>query len=372
MGASERPNFKISQFRLPCYIPSMIMKRPFSILCASLLLSLTGWAVDTLVLEAKEGPGKGKRVVLISGDEEYRSEEALPMLGKILSQHHGFHCTVVFALDEAGKYIDSNNQQGLRGLAALDGADLMIIATRFRQPSAEEAVHVTNFLNAGKPVIGLRTATHAFNGKGDFGGLKYNEFGRKILGEQWVSHHGGHKREGALGVIEQDQAEHAILNSVKEVFGPSDVYGVIHLTDKDTILMRGAVTETLDPKSKPVAGKKNDPMQPLAWLHPYTAPNGTTKGVSFCTTMGASVDLLNEDLRRMVVNAAFHLTKLDVPEKANVDYVDPFYPSFYGFIREKGYWEGHDLQPEDFGLGKTPVLPDPKGSPDWPFRPVKK
>ncbi len=131
MGALERPNFKISQFRLPCYIPSMIMKRRFSILCASLLLSLTGWAVDTLVLEAKEGPGKGKRVVLISGDEEYRSEEALPMLGKILSQHHGFHCTVVFALDEAGKYIDSNNQQGLRGLAALDGADLMIIATRF-------------------------------------------------------------------------------------------------------------------------------------------------------------------------------------------------------------------------------------------------
>ena len=125
MGALERPNFKISQFRLPCYIPSMIMKRRFSILCASLLLSLTGWAVDTLVLEAKEGPGKGKRVVLISGDEEYRSEEALPMLGKILSQHHGFHCTVVFALDEAGKYIDSNNQQGLRGLAALDGADLM-------------------------------------------------------------------------------------------------------------------------------------------------------------------------------------------------------------------------------------------------------
>ena len=77
-----------------------------------------------------------------------------------------------------------------------------------------------------------------------------------------------------------------ILSSrgVTDVFGPSDVYGVRRLTAKDTILLRGAVTETLEPKSSFV-NEKNDPMQPLAWLHPYTASNGK-KGTTFCTTMG--------------------------------------------------------------------------------------
>lgn len=326
----------------------------------------------TLTFEGKEGPGKGKKIVLVSGDEEYRSEEGLPMLGKILSQRHGFDCTVVFSWSADGTYIDPNNQAGLAGLAALDEADLMIIATRFRQPNDEEAAHVTTFLNAGKPVIGLRTATHAFNGNGSFGDIKFGEFGRKVLGEQWVNHHGGHKREGARGVIEEANANHAILNGVKDVFGPSDVYGVIHLTDADTILLRGAVTETLDPASKPVEGKKNDPMQPLAWLHEYDSPDGKAKGKSFCTTMGASVDLVSEDLRRLVVNAAFHLTGLDVPEKADVEYVDPYFPSFYGFINDKEYWKEANKVPADFGLGKTPAMPDPKGSPEWNFRPMKK
>lgn len=346
-----------------------------------LLTAMLASAAETLVLPGKDGPGKGKKIVLVSGDEEYRSEEAMPMLAKILSQKHGFDCEVIFAWEPDGKYIDPNNQQGLRGLSALKDADLMIIATRFRRPSDEEAAHITEFMNAGKPVIGLRTATHAFNGPQKFGGkIGFGEWGRKILGEQWVSHHGGHKREGARGVIEEENADHPILNSVEDVFGPSDVYGVKHLTDADTILLRGAVTETLDPESKPVEGGKNDPMQALAWLHPYEAPNGT-KGTSFCTTMGASVDLVSEDLRRLVVNAAYHLTGLEVPEKADVDYVDPFYPSFYGFIRDPkpkdgeepkpGWFETLDMQPEDYGLGKSPSAPDPNGSPDWPFRPVK-
>ena len=323
----------------------------------------------TLVLKGKDGPGKGKHIVLVSGDEEYRTEESMPMLGKILSQKHGFDCTVLFAWDESGSYVDPNNQQGVVGWSALDSADLMLIGTRFRRPSDEDAKHVTDFLNKGKPIIGIRTATHAFNGKQKFGGtLGFGEFGRKILGEQWVSHHGGHKREGARGHIEEENKDHPILNSVKDVFGPSDVYGVIHLTDANTILMRGSVTETLDPDSKDVEGKKNDPMQPLAWLHPYTAPDGETKGESFCTTMGASVDLVSEDLRRLIVNAAYHLTGLEVPEKADVDYVDPFYPSFYGFIRDKQYWIDADMQAEDYGLGKTPNVPDVKGSPKWDFR----
>ncbi|WP_417747493.1 PVC-type heme-binding CxxCH protein [Rosistilla oblonga] len=323
----------------------------------------------TLVFDAV-GKQVGE-IVLVAGDEEYRSEESMPMLGKILSQKHGFKSTVVFSLSDDGSYIDPNNSTGLTGLAALDTADLMIIGTRFRAPRPEEAAHLTEFMNAGKPVIGIRTATHAFNGKGSFGDkISFAEWGRKILGEQWVSHHGKHKSEGARGVIEKSSADHPILNSVEEIFAPSDVYGVIHLTDADQILMRGAVTESLDPKSPNVEGEKNDPMQPFAWLHTYEAPNGT-EGKSFCTTAGAAVDLVDEDLRRMLVNAAYFLTGNEVPKQADVAYVDPFYPSFFGFIREKDYWKNADLQPSDFGLGKSPAMPDPKGSPAWDFRPTK-
>lgn len=315
---------------------------------------------DSLVFEGKAGPGKGKSIVLISGDEEYRSEEAMPMLGKILSQHHGFKCTVLFSLDPEAGYIDPNNQSNLPGMEALDDADLMIVFTRFRTPSDEQMKSFDKFLAAGKPIIGLRTSTHGFRGKWGF-------FGRQILGEQWVAHHGGHKREGCRGVIEEKHAQHPVLNGVKDVFAPSDVYTVKNLTDQETILLRGAVTETLDPKSKPVEGQKNDPMMPLAWLKDYTSPTGA-KGKSFCTTMGASVDLLSDDARRIIVNASFHLTGLEVPESANVAFVDPFYPSFFGFIQDKKFWPNRNLKPSDFRLGKSPVAVDPAGTPDWPFR----
>ena len=70
---------------------------------------------------------------------------------------------------------------------------------------------------------------------------------------------------------------------MKDVFAASDVYTVKNLTGNETILMRGAVTETLDPASKPVAGAKNELLQALAWIREYTAPNGSTKGQAFPT-----------------------------------------------------------------------------------------
>lgn len=327
---------------------------------------------STLKLDGKAGPGNGRNIVLVSGDEEYRSEESMPMLAKILSEKHGFDCRVLFSWSADGTHIDPNNQKGVKGWEHLDDADLMIIGTRFRRPTAEDSRHITNFLNAGKPVIGFRTATHAFNGAGTFGdGISYGAFGPLILGEGWVNHHGLHKKEGARGFIEEKNADHPILNSVADIFAPSDVYGIRKVTEDrgDVILMRGAVTKTLAPDSKLVAAK-NDPMQAFAWLHPYTASNGT-RGTSFCTTAGASVDFVSEDLRRLIINAAYYLTGLDVPEKADVAYVDPFYPAFYGFISDKAFWPGQNMQPADYGIGKSPSAPDPKGTPQWDFRPRK-
>src|SRR5262245_29210793 len=72
-----------------------------------------------IVLEGREGPGKGKHVVLISGDEEYRSEETLPQLAKILATHHGFKCTVLFAIDPKDGTVNPDVRNNIPGLEAL-------------------------------------------------------------------------------------------------------------------------------------------------------------------------------------------------------------------------------------------------------------
>ena len=328
--------------------------------------SLASVASAQLHFEGKDGVGKGQKIVFLSGDEEYRSEETNPMLAKILSQRFGYDCTVLFSMDSSGQYVDPNNQKSLVGLSELDDADLMIIGTRFRRLDDESYAEIAEFLDAGKPVIGFRTATHAFRGDGQTGDFQWKNFGVNILGEGWVNHHGKHKDEGTRGVINEANAQHVVLNGVKDIFGPSDVYGVRKVNkDNATILLNGEVTKTLQFDSPAVNGKKNEPMMPLAWLREYTAPNGTSTGTAFCTTMGASIDFESEDLRRLVVNAAIHLTGQEVPEKADVSYVDPFEATFYGSIRDKGFYKKRNLKVEDFKLGSSPATGIPeKNIPD--------
>ena len=194
----------------------------------------------------------------------------------------------------------------------MDSADLMVIGTRFRDPSPEDAKHVTKFLNEGKPVIGIRTSTHAFKWLNDrsFGGsITFKDFGPKVMGEGWVSHHGKHKVEGARGVIESANADHPILRGVSDVFGPSDVYGINALTAKGHHLTPGAGNREPGPQIQACSVTKIIRCSPLPGSIPMSSPNGS-KGTTFCTTMGASVDLVSEDLRRL--NCECHLP----PERA--------------------------------------------------------
>jgi mono/diheme cytochrome c family protein/glucose/arabinose dehydrogenase len=312
-------------------------------------------AQDYLEIAANPvGAGKGKTIVLVAGDEEYRTEESMPMLAKILAKTHGFNCVVLFSTDEKEGYIDPNNQKHIRGTELLDNAQLMIIGTRFRQLPEAQLAPFARFLDAGKPVIGFRTATHAFSGSAKTGDFKWADFGLKILGEKWVNHHGAHKKEGTRSVVEAANSKNELLRGVGEIFATTDVYGIKNLNQSAaTILLRGQVTESLDPKSKAVAGAKNQPMMPLAWLHEYTAPNGVTKGRSFCTTLGASVDFSDEDLRRLIVNAAHHLLGSEVPAKANVDVIDAFKPTMYSALKSD-YYKQIKLKPSDFATGKSP------------------
>src|SRR5215469_5242556 len=136
--------------------------RALLLAAAGLLPSALHAADPWVVYEGGDGPGKGKHIVLVSGDEEYRSEEALPQLAKILARRHGFKCTVLFAIDPKDGTINPN-VSNIPGLEALKTADLMVIFTRFRDLPDEQMKHIVDYVESGRPVVGMRTATHAFD-----------------------------------------------------------------------------------------------------------------------------------------------------------------------------------------------------------------
>ncbi len=289
-------------------------------------------------------PGVGKTIVLISGDEEYRSEEALPMLGKMLAHRHGFTCHVLFAIDAETGEIDPNQQANIPGMELLETADLAIIALRFRNLPDEQMKCFDDFLMAGKPLIALRTSTHAFNYPADspspYARYGYNSqqwpggFGRQVLGETWVSHHGAHGSESTRGIVNPDHAGHVLLGGVRDVWGPTDVYGIRQLPDDATVLLWGQVLGGMQPDSPPVEGPKNDPMMPLAWIRPYQTASGKTAEV-FCTTMGAATDFESAGLRRLIVNAVLLMSGLEsaIADVSSVDPVGDYRPSPFGFDR---------------------------------------
>jgi len=305
--------------------------------------------------QAADLPGQGKRIVLISGDEEYRSEEALPLLAQILSEQHGFDCKVLFAINPETNTIDPNYSSNIPGLEHLDQADFMIMFLRFRALPDEQMQYIERFVMAGKPFLAIRTSTHPFNFGGDtktaYATWSWNNgqwpggFGQQIIGETWVSHHGVHNGQATRGVINPQHANSPLLNSVADVFGPTDVYGVVHLPESAHVLMYGQVLSGMKPDDSPLPGEKNEPMMPLVWTKNYQMPGGK-EGKVIGSTIGAAVDLLSEDLRRLFVNSVYWGIGLSVPNKANVTIPDDYQPSYFGF-KPKDFFTKQNLTPKD-------------------------
>lgn len=313
-------------------------------------------AQDYVVFEGKEGPGKGKHIVLVSGDEEYRSEECLPMMAKILAQRHGFKCTVLFGLNPTNGIIDPTIVTNIGGMEVLPTADMMVLFTRFRELPDNQMKYFVDFVNSGKPILGLRTATHAFaysrNPKSPYAQYSYNSrtwpggFGQQVLGETWVNHHGYHGKESTRGVIHESAKSHPILKSVSDIWGPTDVYTVTHLPKDAEVLVWGQVLEGMKASDKPLDGPKNNPMMPMVWLRNYTGESGKTSKI-ISSTFGSSPDFQCEDFRRLVANACYWALGLEaqIPARADVSYVGEYKPTWFGFAKhEKG------LKPGDHAL----------------------
>jgi hypothetical protein len=338
-------------------------------LVATLALTLVSTAPQQsdpyrVVYEGIAGPGVGKHIVLIAGDHEYRSEEILPAMARVLAQRLGFKCSVFFTLDDEG-FIEPGSSN-IAGLEALATADLMIVGLRFQDFPADQMQHIVDYLDRGGPVIGIRTSTHAFQiADGPF--VKYTSvyegeeyeggFGRQVLGETWVGHYGRNHEQSSRVVPVEQQAAHAIFRGVRDMHAVSGGYRADPMPDS-VILARGQVLDGMTADAPPDPDKE---LLPVAWTRTYAAADGTPARV-FTTTHGASEDLLNPGFRRMLINAALWAVGSEDAITADLDVslVGPYHPVTFGF---DAYRRG--VRPADLAGWDTPIM-----SPDKPTRDV--
>ncbi|MEM9366214.1 MAG: ThuA domain-containing protein [Planctomycetota bacterium] len=301
-----------------------------------------------------EGPGKGKHIVLIAAEQEYRSEQAMPMLAKVLATHHGFDCTVLFSVNENGEvdptlpapWKDPNRRHNIAGLEKLAGADCLIWMSRFMHLPDEQMQQFHDYFDSGKPFIALRTANHGFQR-----GKPYVFEGRKVslrelLGGAFSGHHGGWHRESTRGIIVEGQEQHPILTGVDVIWGTSDVYRC-H-TDRHpfpatcTPLVLGQPLVNLQPDAPP--NPKKGPL-PIAWTKTWTGNLGHPSRV-FHFTMGSAEDFANEGVRRLTINAVYWGLEMEseIQGSRSIAIVGEYTPLKAGFNHDK--------------LGVRPRLPD--------------
>ena len=269
-------------------------------------------AADSWVTyDGYEGPGQGKHIVLVTGDDEYRSEESIPQLAKILAVRHGYRCTVLFAINKDTGAIDPATMDNIPGLEALESADLMVLFLRFRALPAVQMERILAYTDSGKPILALRTSTHPFSYSGEeespYAKWNWNSsdpkggYGREVLGETWINHYGRPGRESTRGVIAPGMEDNPIVRGCEDIWGPSDVYGIKGLSGDSRPVVLGRVLSGMDPTDAPAPGKEQ---LPVAWTKTHTGAGGIAARI-FTTTMGHSYDFKSEGFRRLARKRCF-------------------------------------------------------------------
>lgn len=284
------------------------------------------------------------RAVLIAGDEEYRSEEALPLLAQLL-ETQGFRCTVLFSKNPETGAVDPRDTVHTPGLEALQSADLVVLFTRFRAWPEADRVHLARALALGVPMIGLRTASHAFAYPPEApAGARHwswdaadppGGFGGQWFGDTWVAHHGAHGSESTRALPDPAAAAagHPVLRGFTGAWGPTDVYAFHPLPADCVVLARGQVLAGMTPDAEPVADGRNEPLMPLAWARELPHPSGIPQRV-FYSSMGASQDFADPGLQRLVVQAclwAVHREARIPPAGVTLPAVPDYAPTPFGF-----------------------------------------
>lgn len=307
-----------------------------------------------LTYEGTDGPGKGKHIVFLAGDHEYRSEESLPAIARILAKHHGFKCTVLFDIDKDGN-IAAGEPQNIPGMEALDSADLAVVFLRFQGLPPEQMKHFDAYLNRGGPIVGLRTATHAFNGTPEpYSKYDFNSkvegyesgFGHQVLGQTWVGHYGQNHAQSTRITIVPEKAAHPILRGVKDIWVQAG--GYVGKPTSGEILTMAQPLNGMTPDS-PADAKK--PPMPSEWTRSYKSPSGK-EGRVFTTLYGTSEDITNEGYRRLLVNGIFWSLGLEEQIKAdlNIAFLGAAKPNTF---RDAAYARG--IKPEMYAGFESPI-----------------
>jgi hypothetical protein len=297
-----------------------------------------------LTYSGGHGPGKGRHIILIAADQEYRSEQSMPMLAKILSKHHGFDTTVLFGVNEKGEvdptmpvYPEKGKEfksHHIPGLEHLASADLVIFFTRLLTLPKGEQERIVSYIDSGKPFIALRTANHGFldalpyriNGKSV-------DWGNDILGGSFMNHHGNWHADSTRGILVETQKNHPILIGVKDIWGKSDVYR----TYKEGGSLPAGCTALV--WGQPLMGRNHDnppnrelePL-PVAWFKTWQTSTGRTARV-FNSTMGSGDDFESAGFRRLIVNATYWGLGMEsaITARRSVDCVGVYKPLESGF-----------------------------------------
>jgi hypothetical protein len=313
-----------------------------------------------ITYKGEEGPGKGKHIVFIATDHEYRGEETLPALARILAKRYGFKCTVVWALDANGNIFPGGSD--LKGLDVLEDADLMVMFMRFANFEDVQMQYIDDYLHRGGAVVGLRTTTHAFrnsnNPKWQHYDYKYEGekeawhggFGEVVLGETWVGHYGKNHQQASLLINEEDNRQHPIMRGVESAWAQCGGYNAYPQGKDLKILARGRVLNGMTPDAAPDTSKEE---LPVAWVRTYQVESWKP-GRAFTTTHGASEDILNEGFRRMLINACFWGLEMEKDIKADnpIDFVGSYQPTTFNF---EGYQK--NVKPSDLKGWESVIMP---------------
>ena len=332
------------------------MKTPFILsTLAGTLLAFSPVMAKPLVYKADPATANGKHLVFISSDHEYRGEETLPAMARILAKRHGFDCTVLLGLDENGEI--KAGESNIPGLEALETADAMIIFTRFQALPDEQMKYIDAYLNRGGPVMGLRTATHAFRyddkvsafSKYDFQSKDpaYEKgFGHQVLGQTWVGHYGTNHVQSTRITIVPEQVGNPILTGVKDIHVPVGGYNA-EPADDWTILTMAQPLMSME-----VDGEPDPTKPPMAseWTREYTGKNGT-KGRVFTSLYGTSEDFLNPGYRRMLINAVYWLVGMEkqITADSSIDFVGKYQPNAFARGQARG------VKPEAYEGWESPI-----------------
>jgi len=239
---------------------------------------------------------KRPRMVFISAESEYRAAETLPEFAHELKIKYGLYCEIL----QGSTKKTGPDRHELAGLEALTNADLAVLFVRRRALAPEQMQYFRDYLAAGKPLVGLRTACHAFDTRGNApaGYAEWPKFDPEVLGGNYHNHYGNGPK--CTVTLAAGAAGHPVLTGVKlPIISNGSLYKVRPLADSTNQLLIGTI-----PDQQP---------EPVAWTNYYG------KSRIFFSSLGHPDDFKNASFRQLLINAVFWAMNKPLPKEKLTD-----------------------------------------------------